>query len=78
MDVDGGSDGALKPVITRDEFKKTKGRRGAYLKLIEHTEGQLRDVLDAVNSKRSDRRMGSLEVMLVGHPLAAPALAESR
>ena len=27
-DVDGGSDGALKPVITRDEFKKTKGRRG--------------------------------------------------
>ena len=46
--------------------------------LIEHTEGQLRDVLDAVNSKRSDRRMGSLEVMLVGRPLAAPTLAESR
>ena len=68
----------MKPVITRDEFKKTKGRRGAYLKLIEHTEGQLRDVLDAVNSKRSDRRMGSLEVMLVGRPPLRSLRADSR
>ena len=60
----GGMDGALQPVITRDEFKRTKGRRAAFEAIADACEDVLSQALDSVSTEQTSRRLGALNVLL--------------
>ena len=53
IDIIGPRNGPLQPVITRDEFKNTRGRTEAYTALIEACESQLIRAIEAANEVRA-------------------------
>eukprot|EP00931_Biecheleriopsis_adriatica_P112973 TRINITY_DN8788_c0_g1_i1.p1 TRINITY_DN8788_c0_g1~~TRINITY_DN8788_c0_g1_i1.p1 ORF type:complete len:648 (-),score=156.97 TRINITY_DN8788_c0_g1_i1:19-1908(-) len=64
IDVIGSDEGPLRPMITRDEFKNTRGRLNAYRELAEACEEPLAEALSSVNSVRSMKSLESLEEVL--------------
>ena len=56
--------GPLQPVITRDEFKNTRGRKAAYAALIHAVEEPLLEAIDAANRQTSEKSLVKLESVL--------------
>jgi len=61
MDVIGCDNGPLRPVITRDEFKRAEGRGKAFEAIMEACEELILDAIEKTNSKRKDQSMKGLE-----------------
>ena len=61
IDILGPRNGPLQPVITRDEFKNTRGRTEAYARLMEATEEPLLRAIEAANERVSERSLSKLE-----------------
>jgi len=64
IDVNGEDDGPLQPMITRDEFKNTRGRGAAYRDLMKICEERLAEALAAANSDRNMKSLEHLESVL--------------
>jgi len=64
IDVLGEDEGPLRPMITRDEFKNTKGRVVAYRKLAKVCEERLFEALTLANNQHSMKSLQSLEDVL--------------
>ena len=61
IDIRGARDGPLQPVITRDEFKNTRGRTAAYEAIIAACEGPLEAAIEAANLRVSEKSLLKLE-----------------
>lgn len=64
MDILGSDTGALRPMITRDEFKNTRNRSAAYRQLSELCEDRLVAALEGANEARSMKSLQQLEDLL--------------
>ena len=64
-------------MITRDEFKNTRGRVKAYDTLINACEGPLESAIDAANQRVSEKSLSQLEDTLTA-VLADVAAQERR
>ena len=51
-------------VITRDEFKNTRGRASAYDRIVEACEAPLQAAIDAANEQQSEKSLSKLEETL--------------
>ena len=61
IDVRGSRSGPLQPVITRDEFKNTRGRTKAYAAIIDACEGALLEAIEEANAQQSESSLSKLE-----------------
>lgn len=61
IDIIGPRNGPLQPVITRDEFKNTRGRSEAYQILMAECEAPLIAAIEAANERVSERSLSKLE-----------------
>ena len=64
ISITGDREGALQPVITRDEFKRTRGRKACFTELLSRTEERLEEALEQINERNSDASMSKLEGVL--------------
>ncbi|CAE8610157.1 unnamed protein product [Polarella glacialis] len=64
VDILGSDTGALRPMITRDEFKHTRGRLASYKALADLCEEPLLAALEGVNEARSMKSLQQLEDVL--------------
>lgn len=64
IDMDSPQGAALQPVITRDDFKRTRGRRTAFESVVEACEAELEAALEGINKAQSDKDLIALEDML--------------
>lgn len=61
IDIRGDRAGPLQPVITRDEFKNTRGRQAAYQTLIDACEAPLAAAIEEANQVNSEKSLSRLE-----------------
>ena len=64
ISVTGSREGALQPVITRDEFKRTRMRKACFTELLAVTESRLEEALEQINERNTDASMTKLEGVL--------------
>ena len=64
IDVDSPPGAPLQPVITRDEFKRTRGRRAAFQRVVDECEAELEAALEGINKAQSDKDLTALEDLL--------------
>eukprot|EP00929_Paragymnodinium_shiwhaense_P119226 TRINITY_DN91106_c0_g1_i1.p1 TRINITY_DN91106_c0_g1~~TRINITY_DN91106_c0_g1_i1.p1 ORF type:complete len:662 (-),score=155.84 TRINITY_DN91106_c0_g1_i1:154-2139(-) len=64
IDIKGSDNGPLRPVITRDDFVRTKDRKKAYKAIADKTEMAALEALEAANNARSQKTMQELEKAL--------------
>eukprot|EP00966_Prymnesium_polylepis_P254988 5891688-Prymnesium_polylepis.1 len=60
----GSRSGPLQPVITRDEFKNTRGRSAAYDAIVQSCEVPLQEAIERANEQQSEKSLSKLEATL--------------